>query len=104
MESKSRPNLGKYGYKASIYEKSEISMNKTIIDTDFSRDMMVASTKSQEENFCKSSKIVSQIFANNTFSVFSLVPSQPAGQDGYDEQYPEVGRSPSFMIPKERIA
>ena len=67
LESKSRPNLGKYGYKASIYEKSEISMNKTIIDTDYSRDMMVASTKSQEENFCKSSKIFNHFFANGTF-------------------------------------
>ena len=48
LENQSRPNLEKYGYQASIYEKSEISMNKTIIDNEYSREMqfMMASTKS----------------------------------------------------------
>ena len=56
MESQSRPDLGKYSYQASIYEKSEREMNKSVINSEYNKEMaelMMASTKSQEDNYCK---------------------------------------------------
>jgi len=56
LESKSRPDLSKYGYKASLYEekdadkKSELSF--TPKDGGHGLDLMCASTASQE-HYCK---------------------------------------------------
>ena len=50
LESKSRPNLEKYGFQPSIYEKDEKNVNMSVNNHNETFDL--GSTKSQE-NYCK---------------------------------------------------
>lgn len=53
LEKKSRPDIAKYGFKMSIFEISDKKVDISLTQNNRVADLMLASTASQENFFCK---------------------------------------------------